>query len=94
LPFSSPSRSLRPAAARRACRSPVEGLDPKERPASFRDLSKRLMPAVVNISTSKTVAPEGMPTFPEGLADGDGSTISSAVTKTVSAARARSAPAS
>ena len=44
----------------------LEKVDPKERPASFRDLSKRLMPAVVNISTSKTVAPSGMPTFPEG----------------------------
>lgn len=44
----------------------LDQIDPKERPASFRDLSKRLMPAVVNISTSKTVAPSGMPTFPEG----------------------------
>ncbi|MEZ6000397.1 Do family serine endopeptidase [Hyphomonas sp.] len=58
-----------PLAAPAAAQSLSQGLeqiDPKERPASFRDLSKRLMPAVVNISTSKTVAPEGMPTFPEG----------------------------
>ncbi|WP_273186039.1 Do family serine endopeptidase [Hyphomonas adhaerens] len=55
-----------PAAAQQSLSRSVEGLDQRDRPASFRDLSKRLMPAVVNISTSKTVAPEGMPTFPEG----------------------------
>ena len=37
----------------------------KETPASFRELAKRLMPAVVNIST-ETVIASGMPTFPEG----------------------------
>ena len=55
-----------PAAAQPSLSRPLEGIDQKERPASFRDLAKRLMPAVVNISTSKTVAPSGMPTFPEG----------------------------
>nr|WP_321359689.1 Do family serine endopeptidase [uncultured Hyphomonas sp.] len=55
-----------PATAQQSLSRSVEGLDQRDRPASFRDLSKRLMPAVVNISTSKTVAPEGMPTFPEG----------------------------
>ncbi len=55
-----------PAVAQQSLSRSVEGLDQRDRPASFRDLSKRLMPAVVNISTSKTVAPEGMPTFPEG----------------------------
>ena len=55
-----------PAAAQQSLSRPVGQVDPKERPASFRDLSRRLMPAVVNISTSKTIAPEGMPTFPEG----------------------------
>ncbi len=34
-------------------------------PDSFSGLAKRLMPAVVNISTSQTVA-TGLPTFPEG----------------------------
>lgn len=38
----------------------------KEVPSSFSDLSKRLMPAVVNISTSQTIAPDGLPTFPDG----------------------------
>ncbi|MEO0721433.1 MAG: Do family protease, partial [Pseudomonadota bacterium] len=38
----------------------------KEAPSSFSDLSKRLMPAVVNISTSQTIAPDGLPTFPDG----------------------------
>ena len=55
-----------PAAAQQSLSRPVEGIDQKSQPQSFRDLSKRLMPAVVNISTSKTVAPDGMPTFPEG----------------------------
>jgi serine protease Do len=34
-------------------------------PESFSGLAKRLMPAVINISTSQTVA-RGLPTFPEG----------------------------
>jgi len=38
----------------------------KDAPDSFSALSKRLMPAVVNITTRKTVAPEGLPSFPEG----------------------------
>ncbi|MEL6828856.1 MAG: Do family serine endopeptidase [Pseudomonadota bacterium] len=36
------------------------------RPDSFTSLSKRLMPAVVNITTSQTIAPEGLPEFPDG----------------------------
>ena len=55
-----------PAAAQQSLSQTLDQIDSKERPASFRDLSKRLMPAVVNISTSKTIAPDGMPTFPEG----------------------------
>ncbi|MEZ5953277.1 MAG: Do family serine endopeptidase [Hyphomonas sp.] len=55
-----------PAAAQQSLSRPVEGIDQKAQPQSFRDLSKRLMPAVVNISTSHTIAPDGMPTFPEG----------------------------
>ena len=48
-----------PAVAQQSLSQTLDQIDPKERPASFRDLSKRLMPAVVNISTSKTVAPSG-----------------------------------
>jgi serine protease Do len=55
-----------PAAAQQSLSRPVEGIDQKDQPSNFRELSKRLMPAVVNISTSKTIAPDGMPTFPEG----------------------------
>jgi len=55
-----------PASARQSLSDVVKPVDQKDRPDSFRDLSKRLMPAVVNISTSHTIAPEGMPTFPEG----------------------------
>ena len=36
----------------------------KETPGSFSELSKRLMPAVVNISTQTTIAEAGMPSFP------------------------------
>ena len=35
-------------------------------PATFSTLSKRVMPSVVNISTSKTIAEAGLPTFPDG----------------------------
>ncbi len=35
-------------------------------PDGFSDLAQRLMPAVVNITTRQTVAPEGLPEFPEG----------------------------
>ena len=55
-----------PAIAQESLSQPVDGIDQKVQPQSFRDLAKRLMPAVVNISTSQTIAPEGMPTFPEG----------------------------
>lgn len=41
-------------------------INSKETPGSFSDLSKRLMPAVVNISTSQTIAEAGMPSFPDG----------------------------
>ena len=55
-----------PALAQQSLSRPVDGVDQKIQPQSFRELSKRLMPAVVNISTSQTIAPDGMPTFPEG----------------------------
>ncbi|KCZ52984.1 Do family serine endopeptidase [Hyphomonas pacifica] len=55
-----------PVVAQESLSKAVDGIDQKVQPQSFRDLSRRLMPAVVNISTSQTIAPEGMPTFPEG----------------------------
>lgn len=45
--------------------SAAQAVPVKETPASFRQLAKRLMPAVVNIST-ETVIASAMPTFPEG----------------------------
>jgi serine protease Do len=53
------------AAAQGSLSKPAASVDLKATPDSFRDLSKRLMPAVVNIST-ETVIASGMPTFPEG----------------------------
>ncbi len=44
----------------------VNRVDQQEAPASFAALSKRLMPAVVNITTQQTVAPQGLPQFPGG----------------------------
>ncbi len=44
---------------------PATGVDMKTAPGSFSALAKRLMPAVVNIST-ETVIASAMPTFPEG----------------------------
>ena len=44
----------------------LDRVDQSERPQDFRELSKRLMPAVVNISTQQVIAPSGLPTFPEG----------------------------
>ncbi|MEO1642326.1 MAG: Do family serine endopeptidase [Pseudomonadota bacterium] len=41
-------------------------IDQRATPDSFSDLSKRLMPAVVNITTQQVVAPSGLPEFPEG----------------------------
>ena len=54
-----------PAYAQQSLSRPV-AVDQKVQPQSFRDLSKRLMPAVVNISTSQTIAAGGMPNFPDG----------------------------
>ena len=44
---------------------PAASVDMKSAPASFSGLSKRLMPAVVNISTEQVIAAR-MPSFPEG----------------------------
>ncbi|WP_233356050.1 Do family serine endopeptidase [Henriciella aquimarina] len=41
-------------------------IDQKQAPESFSKLARRLMPAVVNITTSQTIAPDGMPEFPDG----------------------------
>ncbi len=41
-------------------------IDQQVTPNSFSALSKRLMPAVVNITTQQTVAPQGLPQFPDG----------------------------
>ena len=43
----------------------AESQDPQTRPDSFTDLSKRLMPAVVNITTSKVIAND-LPMFEDG----------------------------
>lgn len=53
------------AASQGSLSKPATGIDMKSAPSSFSALSKRLMPAVVNIST-ETVIASGMPTFPEG----------------------------
>ncbi len=39
---------------------------PDDRPDSFSELSKSLMPAVVNITTSQLIAQQGLPEFPDG----------------------------
>ncbi len=41
-------------------------VDMSDAPESFSALARRLMPSVVNITTSQTVAPQGLPEFPEG----------------------------
>jgi serine protease Do len=53
------------AAAQGSLSKPAAGIDMQAAPGSFSTLAKRLMPAVVNIST-ETVIASGMPTFPEG----------------------------
>ncbi|KCZ92808.1 Do family serine endopeptidase [Hyphomonas johnsonii] len=55
-----------PVSAQESLSRAVTAIDQKVQPQSLRDLSKRLMPAVVNISTQQTIAPNGLPTFPEG----------------------------
>ncbi len=61
-----------PAAAQRASQADtslsdtVATINQKQAPETFSKLAKRLMPAVVNITTSQTIAPEGLPEFPDG----------------------------
>ena len=46
---------------------PTDTVSMKDAPSSFAGLSKRLMPAVVNITTTQTIATAGgMPEFPGG----------------------------
>lgn len=45
---------------------PNVSIDQSQTPGSFSALSKRLMPAVVNITTQQLVAPQGLPEFPDG----------------------------
>ncbi len=66
LVFAAAAFVAQPALAQKSLSQKVDGIDVKIQPSSFRELSKRLMPAVVNISTQQTIAPDGMPTFPEG----------------------------
>jgi len=56
-PLSATSQSLSEAA---------DNVDMSDAPESFSELAKRLMPAVVNITTRQTVAPAGLPQFEEG----------------------------
>ena len=55
-----------PADADNSLSDTTSVIDQKQAPESFSTLAKRLMPAVVNITTSQTVAPEGLPEFPDG----------------------------
>lgn len=55
-----------PAAAQDVSLPANTVINSKETPGSFSELSKRLMPAVVNISTTQTIAEAGMPSFPDG----------------------------
>ncbi|RIJ16092.1 Do family serine endopeptidase [Henriciella mobilis] len=64
LPASAQSERLSQADSSLSDTSSV--IDQKQAPESFSRLAKRLMPAVVNITTSQTVAPEGLPEFPDG----------------------------
>ncbi|MEL7042733.1 MAG: Do family serine endopeptidase [Pseudomonadota bacterium] len=56
---------LSPAWAQTSLSAPLDAVDQQTRPDSFTQLSKRLMPAVVNITTSKVIANE-LPMFEDG----------------------------
>ena len=55
-----------PALAQQSLSDQSRGVDMSGAPESFSQLANRLMPAVVNITTRQTVAPAGLPEFPEG----------------------------
>lgn len=54
------------AQAQQSLSQPGVSIDQKELPGGFSALSSRLMPAVVNITTQQTIAPQGLPQFPDG----------------------------
>ncbi|MDJ0922812.1 MAG: Do family serine endopeptidase [Henriciella sp.] len=54
------------AVAQGSLSMPGAETDQQVMPDSFSALSKRLMPAVVNITTQQTIAPQGLPEFPDG----------------------------
>ena len=54
------------ATAQDSLSRPGEVIDQKQLPGGFSALSSRLMPAVVNITTQQTIAPNGLPQFPDG----------------------------
>lgn len=54
------------ATAQTSLSDTVSPIDQQTAPSSFSALSKRLMPAVVNITTQQTIAPQGLPQFPDG----------------------------
>ncbi|MEM0985445.1 MAG: Do family serine endopeptidase [Pseudomonadota bacterium] len=57
--------AVSPAAARQSITDDVAVNDARATPESFSDLARQLMPAVVNITTRQTIAPN-LPDFPEG----------------------------
>ncbi|MEE2878079.1 MAG: Do family serine endopeptidase [Pseudomonadota bacterium] len=61
-----PAHAQRQSQADSSLSDTTSVIDQKQAPESFSRLAKRLMPAVVNITTSQTVAPEGLPEFPDG----------------------------
>lgn len=54
------------ATAQESLSRPGDVIDQKQLPGGFSSLSSRLMPAVVNITTQQTIAPNGLPQFPDG----------------------------
>ncbi|MEM7768123.1 MAG: Do family serine endopeptidase [Pseudomonadota bacterium] len=54
-----------PAQARQSISDDVAAADDRATPESFSDLARQLMPAVVNITTRQTIAPN-LPDFPDG----------------------------
>ncbi len=56
---------LAPAGAQQSITEDVAAAEERATPESFSDLARQLMPAVVNITTQQTIAPD-LPDFPEG----------------------------
>lgn len=66
LILASPAVAQRASSADSSLSDTVSEIDQKQAPDSFSSLARRLMPSVVNITTSQTVAPNGLPEFPDG----------------------------